>query len=236
MEFVYVTVLIDRSSSTQEFVQAINNSLSKLVFLFNNIPEGKGINIMLSVAQFPVFPGESIYVINKESTKEKKKYTFNITSRGNTDPTKSLLTVANDLIAYTKKAKEEFLVCKTPLLIYISDGELNAGTNIPGGRVDPDRQQKLLERYEDVCETLKVYQKGKKINFFAFGLKNADKSQLEKLTICPEKQIEILQEKNIAETVRELLEKIYNYTLNTLDLPEVAKKQLPPNSDKVRNK
>lgn len=227
MEYIFVTVLIDRSSSTKEFVQAVNNSLGKLVSLFDNIPETKGVTIMFSVAQFPVFFGEKTYVLDKENTKKRKKHTFNITARGNTDPTKSLLTVANDLIVCTKEYEEKNLVCKTPFLIYISDGELNAGTNIPGGRVDLARQQRLLENYEDVCETLISYQKSQRINFVAFGLKNADKAQLEKLAICPEKQIEILQEKNITETVRDLLGKIYNYTMNTLDPAALAKDQLP---------
>ncbi len=226
MKHIFVTVLIDRSSSTGEFIPAVNEALVKLVSLFNSTPETKGVTVMLSVAQFPVFSGEDTYILRKENMKDKKKYTFNIYARGNTDPIKELETVAEDLIADTNNYRvEKSIMCADPLLIHISDGELNAGTNIPGGIVDPVRQQRLLQKYEKVCNHLKTYQKNKKINFFAFGLKGADEAQLRKLTISAE-QVKPFYGGNVNDTVTALFKEIYECTLRTLDQEDVIDKEI----------
>ncbi|MBR3835964.1 MAG: hypothetical protein IKJ69_04150 [Clostridia bacterium] len=222
MKCLHLAILVDRSTSAADYINEVNQVLLELAPRFKNDPHIQDVTIMLSIAQFPVFPGENTYLIKDHNILSEEDPVFTIKIRGNTNPIKSLKTVAADLVRSTENfRRDNGISCVKPCLIYISDHKINAGTDRPDGTVDPVKQAKLLQKYDEICQKLQEYQENDLLELHAFAIGDSDTSNVDKLKLG-KNNVHRFDKKNVDDTVLELFGKIYDVTAKTLPQADVV--------------
>lgn len=178
-------LVVDRSSSMQESIDLLNICISDIVGKLKTIP-GYTANckLYMSILQFPVFKREDTFVwkavrINRD---EEELVVPKITAKGATNPAVALNIAVDFVIERYAQWREKGLKRIHPIIFFVTDGKPNAGSDTPGGPVDPEEQRRVLAEYENAALKIQRYEKEKKLQFYGFGIGNADLDMIRKLT------------------------------------------------------
>ncbi len=233
MRYMDLIVVADRSTSLDQHIVKVNTILSYIRNLIKFNPLFAG--VYLSVLQFPVRPGEDpFYIKGLFAGNDQSDGPIKLTAWGNTNPAAVLNKAAEyALERYDALKSDENLrgaEIAHPLIIFLNDGRLSAGTDTEGGTVDPEEQLIVEKAYDLVCEKIRRLEAQRKFQVRAFGMGSADIASLKKLTGKEEYTYDFtdgsLENYDLTNMLAQLCAKVFEATSKYIGAGDMAAKQV----------